>query len=92
MQCGRLATRKMYARERLREPRSLLVRANPIDQASRLVGEICGAEPVPVSDGALMVAAGILRAGEINQKLVSSGIVVSELRPAGDSEKASSRN
>ena len=36
---------------------------------------------VQVSDGALMVATDILRAGEINQKLVASGVVVSELRP-----------
>jgi hypothetical protein len=67
--------------ERPREPGGLLVRADPIDRASRLVEEICGAEPVQVSDGALLVAAGILRAGEINYKLVVSGVVVSELRP-----------
>jgi hypothetical protein len=67
--------------ERPREPGGLLVRASPIDRASRLVEEICRAEPVQVSSGALMVATDILRAGEINQKLVASGVVVSELQP-----------
>ncbi len=68
-------------RERPREPGGLLVRAEPIDWASRLIEEICGAEPVQVSDGALMVATDIMRAGEINYKLVTSGVAVSELRP-----------
>jgi hypothetical protein len=67
--------------ERPREPRVLLVRANPIDRASRLVEELCGAGQAQVADGALLVALDTLRAGEINYKLVSSGITVSELRP-----------
>jgi hypothetical protein len=69
------------ARERPGEPGRLLVRADPIDQASRLVEELCGAGQAQVADGALLVAADTLRAGEINYKLVSSGITVSELRP-----------
>lgn len=68
-------------RERTREPGGLLVRADPIDRASRLVEEMCGAEQVQVSDGALMVATDTMRAGEINHKLVRGGVVVSELRP-----------
>jgi hypothetical protein len=67
--------------ERPREQGGLLVRADPIDWASRLVEEICGAEQVEVSDGALMVATDTMRAGEINHKLVTSGVIVSELRP-----------
>jgi hypothetical protein len=52
--------------EGTREPKRLLVRASPIDRASRLVEEICGAEPVQVSHGALMVATDTMRAGETN--------------------------
>jgi ABC-2 type transport system ATP-binding protein len=58
-----------------------------MDRASRLLEEVCGAEPVPVSDGSFMVATSILRAGEINQKLVMNGIVVSEFRPVQRSQE-----
>jgi hypothetical protein len=67
--------------QRPRELGGLLVRADPIDWASRLVEEICGAGQVRVFDGALMVAIDTMRAGEINHKLVTSGAAVSELRP-----------
>jgi hypothetical protein len=66
--------------ERTREQGGLLVRADPIERASRLIEETCGAEQVQVSNGALMVATDTMRAGEINHKLVTSGVVVSELR------------
>jgi ABC-type multidrug transport system ATPase subunit len=65
----------------LREQGELLVRADPIDWASRLVEEICGPEQVQVSGGALVLATDTARAGEINHKLVASGVLVSELRP-----------
>ena len=65
----------------LRGQARLLVRADPMDRARQLVEEMHGVEQVQVSDGALVVATDAARAGEITRELVTSGVVVSELRP-----------
>jgi ABC-type multidrug transport system ATPase subunit len=65
----------------LRGQARLLVRADPMDRARQLVEKMHGVEQVQVSDGALVVATDAARAGEITRELVTSGVVVSELRP-----------
>lgn len=67
--------------DELRGRGGLLVRAHPIERAKRLVEEMCGAEQVQVSDGALVLATDPALAGEIAHDLVMDGVVVSELRP-----------
>jgi len=61
-------------------PPDLLVRADPIDAAQRLLAARTDASAVSVQDGALRVVAAGERAGEINHELVAAGITVSELR------------
>ena len=65
----------------LRGQARLLVRADPMDRARQLVEEMNGVEQVQVSDGALVLATDAAQAGEITRELVTSGVVVSELRP-----------
>ncbi len=65
----------------LRGQARLLVRADPMDRARQLVEEMHGVEQVQVSDGALVLATDAEQAGEITRELVTSGVVVSELRP-----------
>jgi ABC-type multidrug transport system ATPase subunit len=65
----------------LRGQASLLVRADPMDRARQLVEKMNGIEQVQVSDGALVLATDAAQAGEITRELVTSGVVVSELRP-----------
>jgi ABC-type multidrug transport system ATPase subunit len=67
--------------EELRGRARLLVRADPRDRARRLAEEMYGVEQVQVSDGALVLAADTAQAGEIARELVTSGVVVSGLRP-----------
>ena len=67
--------------EELRGRTKLLVRASPMDRARQLVKEMHGVEQAQVSDGALVVAADTALAGEISRLLVTSGVVVSEIRP-----------
>ena len=65
----------------LRGQARLLVRADPMDRARQLVEEMHGVEQVQVSDGALVLATDAAQAGEITRELVTSGVMVSELRP-----------
>jgi ABC-type multidrug transport system ATPase subunit len=69
----------------LRGGRSLVVRAEPLDRAGRLLASLAGVSHVSVGDGALTVTADLAEASAINRALVSAGIAVSELR----SERAS---
>jgi ABC-2 type transport system ATP-binding protein len=69
----------------LRGGRSLVVRAEPLDRAGRLLASLAGVTHVSVEDGALTVTADLAEASAINRALVSAGIAVSELR----SERAS---
>jgi ABC-2 type transport system ATP-binding protein len=55
------------------------VRAEPLDDARRLLGALPGVERVAVSDGSLRVATDSAAAAAINRALVEAGIAVSEL-------------
>jgi len=69
----------------LRGRQGLLVRAEPVEEAARIAERLAGVEEVAVADGALRLRTNPDRAAEINAKLVSAGLRVSELRPAGQS-------
>ena len=69
----------------LRGGRTLVVRAEPLERAGRLLESFTGVTHVAARDGALTVSADPADAAAINQALVSEGIAVSELR----SERAS---
>ena len=65
----------------LRGQARLLVRADPLDRARQLVEQMDEVEQVQVSDGALVLATDAAQAGEITRELVTSGVLVNELRP-----------
>jgi len=69
----------------LRGRQGLLVRAEPMEDAARIAERLAGVEEVTESGGALRLTTDPERAAEINAKLVSAGLRVSELRPAGQS-------
>jgi ABC-2 type transport system ATP-binding protein len=62
-------------------PPDLLVRADPLDEAQRLLPTLLGRSAVTVDGGALRVTAAGEHAGAINRELVAAGVTVSELRP-----------
>jgi ABC-type multidrug transport system ATPase subunit len=64
----------------LRGRESLWIRAEPLDDAERVLGSIRGIEQVARSDGGLRIAADPAAAPEINRALVEAGIAVGELR------------
>jgi ABC-2 type transport system ATP-binding protein len=66
--------------DELRGRESLWVRAQPLDEAERLLGSMRGVGDVARADGGLSVAAGPEAAPAINRALVQAGIAVSELR------------
>ena len=68
----------------LRGREEVIVRAEPAEEARRIVEKLSGVEEVRVSDGILHIAADA-EAAEINAKLVEAGLRVSELRVAGQS-------
>jgi ABC-type multidrug transport system ATPase subunit len=67
--------------DELRGRESLWIRAEPLDDAERVLGTIRGIEQVARSDGGLRIAADPAAAPEINRALVEAGIAVGELRP-----------
>ncbi|MDP9454403.1 MAG: ABC transporter ATP-binding protein [Actinomycetota bacterium] len=69
----------------LRGREGLLVRASPLEEALYIAARLAGVEEATVVDGALRLIVDPERAAEINGKLVSAGISVSELRPAEQS-------
>jgi ABC-type multidrug transport system ATPase subunit len=69
----------------LRGDEGLLVRAEPVEEARQIAERLAGVEGVVVTDGMLRLTADPGRAAEINAKLVSAGLRVSELRPAEQS-------
>jgi ABC-2 type transport system ATP-binding protein len=71
--------------DELRGGRSLLVRAEPLEQASRLLESLPGVTGVSTRDGAMSITADPAEASAINGALVAAGIAVYELR----SERAS---
>lgn len=59
---------------------ALVVRAEPIEEAARIAEKLEGVEKVEATDGVLRLTTEPGRAAEINAKLVSAGLRVSELR------------
>jgi ABC-2 type transport system ATP-binding protein len=67
--------------DELRGRESLWVRADPLDEAERLVRGLRGIEEVDRIDGGLRLATDVAAAPVINRALVEAGIAVGELRP-----------
>jgi ABC-type multidrug transport system ATPase subunit len=67
--------------DELRGRESLFVRAEPLDEAERVLGAMRGIEAVARSDGGLRIATDPAAAAEVNRALVEAGIAVGELRP-----------
>jgi ABC-type multidrug transport system ATPase subunit len=67
--------------DELRGRESLWLRADPLDEAERLVRGLRGIEEVDRVDGGLRVATDVAAAPVINRALVEAGIAVGELRP-----------
>jgi ABC-type multidrug transport system ATPase subunit len=65
----------------LRGREGLWLRAQPLEQAERVVAGLRGVEHVARVDGGLRVAADRAGAAAINRALVEAGVAVSELRP-----------
>ncbi len=59
---------------------ALVVRAEPMEEAARIAEKLEGVEGVEAKDGVLRLTTEPGRAAEINAKLVSAGLRVSELR------------
>ena len=68
--------------DELRGGETLLVRAEPLEEAAMIAGRLEGVDSVETVDGSLRLTTGPERAAEINAKLVSAGLRVSELRVA----------
>jgi len=67
--------------DELRGREALWVRAQPLDEAERLLASLRGVHEVERDDDGLRVAAEPAAASTINRALVEAGIAVSELRP-----------
>jgi ABC-2 type transport system ATP-binding protein len=67
--------------DELRGSESLWLRAEPLDDAERVIRGLRGIEEVARIDGGLRVAADSTAAAAINRALVEAGIAVGELRP-----------
>jgi ABC-type multidrug transport system ATPase subunit len=67
--------------DELRGRESLWLRAEPIDEAERVVRALRGIDQVARVDGGLRVEADSVAAPAINRALVEAGIAVGELRP-----------
>jgi ABC-type multidrug transport system ATPase subunit len=67
--------------DELRGGESLWIRAQPLDEAERVVQAVRGIDVVSRLDGGLRIAVGPDAAPEINRALVEAGIAVAEIRP-----------
>lgn len=68
--------------DEIRGGAQLIVRATPVDRARPLLESMLGADRVQVTgDGSFSLRVESSQAGEINQRLVTGNVVVSELRP-----------
>jgi ABC-type multidrug transport system ATPase subunit len=67
--------------DELRGRESIWVRAEPLDDAERLLGGLQAVEDVARLDGGLQITADPAAASGINRALVEAGIAVGELRP-----------
>jgi ABC-2 type transport system ATP-binding protein len=66
--------------EELRGREGLWIRADPLEKAERVVGDLPAVEQVSRLDGGLRIAVDPAAAAAINRKLVEAGIAVGELR------------
>ncbi len=80
---GRLVAEGTVAE--LRGRAGLLVRAEPLEEARYIAARLAGVEEAVVTDGMLRLTIDARRAAEVNAKLVSAGVRVSELRVAEQS-------
>jgi ABC-type multidrug transport system ATPase subunit len=71
--------------DELRGREGLWVRAEPLEQAERVLAAVRDVEEVARLDGGIRIAADPASAPSINRTLVEAGIAVSELRPERDS-------
>jgi ABC-type multidrug transport system ATPase subunit len=71
--------------DELRGRDSLWVRAEPLEEAERVLGDVPSIEEVARFDGGLRIAADPAASATINRALVEAGITVAELRPERDS-------
>ncbi|MGI8866629.1 MAG: ATP-binding cassette domain-containing protein [Rubrobacteraceae bacterium] len=69
----------------LRGREGLLIRAEPVKYAHEIAKRLAGVEEVKETDGMLRLTTNPGRAAEINAKLVSAGLRVSEIRPSEQS-------
>jgi ABC-2 type transport system ATP-binding protein len=67
--------------DELRGREGLWVRAEPLEQAERLIATLRGVEQVARVDGGLRISADPAAAPMINRALVEAGVAVGELRP-----------
>lgn len=83
IQKGKLVAQGTVSELRGRE--GLLVRAEPVEYAHEIAKRLAGVEEVKETDGMLRLTTDPGRAAEINAKLVSAGLRVSEIRPSEQS-------
>ena len=69
----------------LRGDTKLLVRAEPVEEAAEIADKLAGVGEVTVTDGMLRLDMDPENVADINEKLVSAGLRVSELRLSGQS-------
>lgn len=69
----------------LRGSKGLLVAADPVEEALEIVKRLKGVEDARISDGKLYLSADLEVSANVNAKLVSAGIRVSELRSSEQS-------
>jgi ABC-2 type transport system ATP-binding protein len=67
--------------DELRGGTGILIRVEPIEEARKIAASLTGVECAQIEDGMLVLDAHPERAAEINARLVSEGLRVSELRP-----------
>ncbi|HVD01846.1 MAG TPA: ABC transporter ATP-binding protein [Candidatus Dormibacteraeota bacterium] len=80
IQQGRLVSEGTM--DEIRGATQLLVRAEPADQARRVLEAAVGADHVTASDGAFRVKVALEETADLNRQLVAAGVAVSELRPS----------
>ena len=67
--------------DELRGGTGILIRVEPIEEARKIAASLTGVECAQIEDGMLVLDTDPERAAEINARLVSEGLRVSELRP-----------
>jgi len=83
IQRGKLITERTMAE--LRGRRVLLVRVEPLEEATKIAQSLPEVEETSVIDEMLSLTVDLDRAAEINAALVNAGLRVSELRPVEQS-------